>query len=305
MLILWIIALLLIILLLIGFYFATRILYPHKRSHAETHQIEKESGFMDVPSWDNLTREEVWIESPYGYRLYGVYIPSVGSHKTVVFSHGIAYTLHGSIKYLHQFRKRGFNVVLYDHRNHGRSGGRNTTFGYYEKFDLRAVVDWAMRKQGGGGIVGVHGESLGGSVALQYAAIDDRCAFVVSDCPFSDLKDLLLYRLHYDYHLPGGLFLPLAGFFCTVLSGMSFDAVSPLRDIRTLQVPVLLIHGKEDRYVPPEMSQRLYEAKHQGIRQLYVAPEARHADTFVKNPVEYEHQVDKFLTRIGMNSNES
>jgi fermentation-respiration switch protein FrsA (DUF1100 family) len=75
--------------------------------------------------------------------------------------------------------------------------------------------------------------------------------------------------------------------------------------MRVTQVPVLLIHGMEDRYVPPEMSQRLYNAKHQGVRQLYFMPEARHAEAFVKNPVDYEYQVDKFLTRIGMNADDS
>lgn len=305
MIILWILALLVLILLLLGFYFATRVLYPIRRSHAETFQIEKENGYVDVPEWDGLPKEEVWIPSPYGYQLYGVYIPVPGSHKTVVFSHGISYTFHGSIKYLYVFRKLGFNVLLYDHRFHGRSGGRNTTFGYYEKYDLKAVADWAFQKQGGAGIVGVHGESLGGAIALQYAAIDERAAFVVSDCSFSDLTELLKYRLDYDYHLPAPLFIPLADFFCTLLSGMSFSTVSPIRDVRILQLPVLFIHGKEDRYIPPEMSQRLFNAKVLGIRQIYLVPDARHADSFTKHPIEYEKQVDQFLTRLGMDSSTS
>ena len=49
-----------------------------------------------------------------------------------------------------------------------------------------------------------------------------------------------------------------------MLSGMSFDAVSPLRDIGEISLPVMLIHGVNDRYVPVQMSKDLYETKKKG-----------------------------------------
>ncbi len=287
------------ILLLIGYYFATRILHPHTRAHKETYQIEKENGYVAGDLWETLAREEIRIQSPYGYELFGYYIPYPKSQKTVVISHGIAYNLDGSIKFLHQFRKRGFNVLIYDHRNHGNSGGGNTTFGYYEKYDLKAVVDYAVQKQGGAGRIGIHGESMGGAIALQYGAIDDRCAFIITDCTFSDLRELLEYRLNYDYHLPGVLFLPLADLFCRILAGMPLSAVSPQRDVRHLQTPVLFIHGRDDRYVPAKMSQMLYGAKTEGVRQLYLVDGARHAEAYVHDPKTYEDRVDQFLAQLG------
>ncbi len=299
--IVWFLIVIIVILLLVGFYFATRILYPHTRSHEETYQIEKENGFLAGDRWETLTKEEILIPSSFGYNLFGIYIPSPNSHKTVVIAHGIAYTLDGSIKYMPLFRKRGFNVLIYDHRHHGKSGGKNTTLGYYEKHDLKAVVDFALQKLGGDGPVGVHGESMGAAIALQYGEIDTRPAFIIADCAFSDLRELLEYRLRHDYHLPGGIFIPLADLFCRVIAGMTLSAVSPQRDVRHYQTPILLIHGQEDRYVPAEMSKRIYAAKQEGIRHLYIVPDARHADAYIHDPREYENQVEQFLARIGLN----
>jgi uncharacterized protein len=295
-----VVALIVVIYLGAGFYFATQIIYPHKLSHQQTYQIEKEAGRLAEDQWNAYPKEEVWIDSPYGYKLYGLFVPYPGSHKTIILVHGITYTLFGAVKYIPLFYPRGFNVMLYDQRYHGRSGGKNCTFGYHEKYDLRAVTDWVYKRMGGGGIVGVHGESLGAAVVLQSAAVDERLAFVIADCPFSDLKKELTIRIHQDYHLPSGLFLPLVDFFCTILSGMSFDTVSPLCDMREVTTPILFIHGKNDDYIPPEMSSEMYRAKNKGVREIFLAPEAGHAESFWTNKAEYNQVVGQFFTRIGM-----
>ncbi len=293
-------ALLFVILFGIGFYLTTKLIYPNTLTHEETIQKETEAGRLNLSEWNRYTREEVSIESPYGYRIYGIFVPHPGSHKTVIIAHGISYTLIGSIRYLPLFYQRGFNVMLFDERYHGRSGGKNCTFGYYEKYDLKAVTDWVYQRMGGGGIVGVHGESLGAAIALQAAAIDERLAFIIADCAYSDLKKLLTYRLAFDFHLPAAIFLPVADFICTLMTGMSFDTVSPLRDVRTLGAPVLFIHGQDDHYIPPVMSQEMYHAKTNGIRELYLAPGARHAESFNNNRSEYNQMVGQFLARLGM-----
>lgn len=294
-----IIILIFLVYLLVGFYLTTRLIYPQRPAHVETYKSEIESGCLDRETWEALPRQEVWIDSPYGYKIYGQYIPSPGSHQTVVIAHGITSNLVRSAKYVPLFYGRGYNVLIYDERFHGKTGGKNCTYGYYEKYDLRAVVDWAFF-QSGGGYVGLHGESMGAAIVLQEAAIDDRLSFVIADCPYSDLKRLLSTRLAYDYHLPPALFLPITDFLTTLLTGMSFDTVSPQRDIPAIVTPILFIHGQEDRYIPPEMSREMYYAKTNGVRELYLAPGAGHAESFQRNPADYSQAVSRFLERLGM-----
>jgi fermentation-respiration switch protein FrsA (DUF1100 family) len=300
MLLLWIILLILVFFAAAGIYFALRILKPNVQSAELSYQKKILTDRSINEYYQALVKQEVWIPSPYGYKLHGIYLSLEGSHKTVVITHGIETTLFASVKYVELFRSSGFNVLLYDLRNHGSSGGKNTTFGYYEKYDLRAVVEWAFMRTGPGGLVGTMGESLGGAISIQHAAIDSRVAFCIAASSFSDFKQLLIYRFKFEFKLPVFPFLQLANFMTAMLSGMSFDAVSPLRDIVEISLPVMLIHGADDRYIPVQMSKDLYEAKKKGIRSIYLAQNAGHADSFTVNREEYTQQVRSFLGKIGM-----
>lgn len=296
----WIILLLLVFFSAAGTYFALQVLKPRTQSLEESFLAEIRSGKFSEEYYRSLKWQEIWIPSSYGYKLHGLYLPVEGSRKTVVMSHGIETTRFSCVKFVELFRSMGFNILLYDLRNHGGSGGKNTTFGYYEKYDLRAVVEWAFMQLGAGGYVGTLGESLGGAISIQNAAIDPRLAFCIAISSFSDLRQLFEYRFKYEYKLPIFPFLQLADLMTTLLSGMSFDAVSPVRDIREVQMPVLLIQGENDRYVPASMSRELYEAKVKGIRSLYLAKDAGHADPFLINREEFTRQVCSFLGRIGL-----
>jgi len=300
MLLLWIIFLLLIFFVAAGTYFALRILKPNVQSAKQSYQEKILADKFTNDFYQPLVKQEVWIPSLYGYQLHGIYLPLEGSHKTVVITHGIETTLFASVKYVELFRSLGFNVLIYDLRHHGSSGGKNTTFGYYEKYDLRAIVDWAFMRTGPGGLVGTMGESLGGAIAMQHAAIDTRPAFCIAASSFADFRQMLIYRFKYEFKLPVFPFLQLANFMTTIISGMSFESVSPLRDIQEISLPVLLIHGAEDRYVPAQMSKDLFEAKKKGIRSIYLAQNAGHADSFTNNKEEYTQQVRSFLEKIGM-----
>jgi uncharacterized protein len=287
-----------ILILMVGVYFAILIVYPKTWKVEAAYRKLVEDGKLDEAGYYALPKQEVFIRSPYGYILYGIFVPVEGSNKTVVIAHGITVTLYHSLKYLNLFRKRGYNVLVYEHRNHGRSGKKNTTYGYYEKHDLRAIVDYVFTKSGPGAKVGTMGESLGAAVVLQHSAIDPRISFVVADCPYSDLTELMKYHAWIDYHMPAFPFLYIADLFCWIFTGMTFAKVSPIQDIATVETPILWIHGQEDTYVPTHMSIDMYHAKIKGIKKLYLAPEAGHAASIWSNPAEYDRQLGDFLVEI-------
>lgn len=286
-----------VVLTAVGIYFSNVAIYPRRKSVQQTYDMEVEPGKIVPAEFEALPREEVHIRSPYGYDLYGLYFPLPGARKTVIICHGITYTLYGSVKYMGMFRRRGYNVLLYDHRYHGRSGGPNCSFGYYEKHDLKAVVDWVLARVGADSLVGTHGESMGAAIALQHAALDPRLAFVVADCPFASAEEQFAYRLRVEYHLPAFPLIPLASLITKLRAGWWFHEVSPLRVIEQVQTPVLFAHGQDDDYIPPQASERMYDRK-PGLKRLYLAPHARHAEAYWNNQEEYDRQVGEFLAVV-------
>lgn len=139
---------------------------------------------------------------------------------------------------------------------------------------------------------------MGAAISLQHAAIDPRVDFVISDCAFADLISLLRFRMKTDYHLPGVLLLPIASLMAFFKNGLLFQHVHPAKDLEQVTKPILFIHGEIDRYIPPSHAQRLYDAKSNGFRKLYLSPNAKHAESLVTNPDEYDQQVGDFLAEI-------
>jgi uncharacterized protein len=291
-----VIVLLLVITLLASGYYLTRVaIYPKVFPSDVVYQGEIEKGRLHENVLQSWLKQDVRIQSPNGYELSAQYFPIEDSKKTVILSHGITMCGYQMLFFLPIFRDHHFNVLVYDLRNHGKSGGRNTTFGFYEKHDLKAVVDWAFEQLPPGGTVGTMGLSLGAGTSLQHAAIDPRITFIIADCPYSNLYDLFRFRLKEDYRLPAFPVLTIGQLFFWLSTGARYQDISPRDVAGRIEAPLLLIHGENDTYVPPEMSIEVYERKAVGYRKLWLAPGSEHAVSLDDHPHEYRQVVKGFL----------
>ena len=186
---------------------------------------------------------------------------------TIVWLHGVADN-HGSAAGLvDRFVPRGFDLVAYDSRAHGYSGGEVCTYGFYEKDDLARVVDTIEP-----GPIVLIGDSLGGAVALQEAAQDPRITAVVAAETFSDLRSVATERAPRVF-TPGVI---RRAFQRAAKEGhFDIDAVSPVRAAAGIHVPVLLIHGDADVDTRPDHSRRIFAAV-TGPKRLILVPGGTH-----------------------------
>ncbi|GER66099.1 alpha/beta hydrolase [Weizmannia acidilactici] len=283
----------------LGFYISEQVMHMRKKDEHLIIDREVAAKRLDLEAYASLPKEEVWILSPFGYMLKSVWVkPYPDSKKFMIFCHGVTENKMNSIKYMNVFLKRGFNAILYDHRRHGESGGKSTSYGYYEKFDLKAVVDALLAREGEDIFFGIHGESMGAATLLLYAGqLCDRADFYIADCPFSSFRTQLIQEFTHEAKLPGKWFFPLADLFVRIRDGYSLRHVSPIDVVDRIRKPVLFIHSAKDDYILPEMTKALYEKK-RGPKQLFIAENGAHAQSFNLNREQYEKAVDEFLENI-------
>jgi pimeloyl-ACP methyl ester carboxylesterase len=193
---------------------------------------------------------------------------AVGSPRaTVVYLHGVADNRTSAVGWIERLAAHGFDVVAYDSRGHGESGGNACTYGYFEKQDLARVLG-TLRP----GPIVLIGTSLGGAVALQEAATDRRVTAIVAVETFADLRSVATERA--PAILPPWL---IRRAFATAerVGHFDVDAVSPRRAAAAIRVPVLLVHGQADVDTRPEHSRRVFEAL-AGPKELVLVPGAGH-----------------------------
>lgn len=270
-------------------------MYMKKKADEFIVNREKQAGRYNPIEFENLPKEEVLISSPFGYNLKAIVIEPHPHNHYMIISHGVTENKINSIKYMNLFLKRGFNAVIYDHRRHGESGGRTTSFGHYEKFDLQAVIDWLKDAKGPNIQIGIHGESMGAATMLLYAGmIEDGADFYIADCPFSDFKEQLSHLLKKGMKLPPKVILPVADLVLRMRQKYSIKDVSPISVIENIKNPILFIHSQKDDFILPTMSEALFERK-TGPKKLYIASNGVHAQSLNENKDDYEKAIDEFL----------
>lgn len=281
----------------LGLYFTNRLMYMKKKDEDFILQREKEAGRYNPDEFESLPKRIVDIPSPFGYTIKAVLVEPHQSNRYIIISHGVTETKINSIKYANLFLERGFNALIYDHRRHGESGGKTTSFGHYEKFDLKTVVDWLKLDKGPNLELGIHGESMGAATMLLYAGLlDDGADFYIADCPFSDFKEQLAYLIKKDFKLLPELLLPIGDALLRLRDKYSIRNVSPISVIENIKHPILFIHSEKDDFILPSMTKDLFEQK-KGPKMLYLAANGRHAQAFNENRADYERVIDEFLQK--------
>jgi uncharacterized protein len=186
---------------------------------------------------------------------------------TLVYLHGIADNRTSAINVVRRFGPRGFDVVAYDSRAHGESDGDVCTYGFFEKDDLRRVLDSLDP-----GPVVLMGSSLGAAVALQEAADDRRVTVVVAAETFSDLRTIARERAPFFFT---SSIINRAFRLAEERAHFTVDQVSPARSAQKIVAPVLLVHGASDVDTPPAHSERVFAAL-TGVKKLFLVPAAQH-----------------------------
>ena len=236
------------------------------------------------PDRIGLPYEIVHYPSLNGRTLYGLYFPAVGPAKgVIVHFHGNYGNVSNHFPLALFLVRQGFDVLAFDYEGYGASEGNPTPQHLLE--DGIASVQYAQGRDKTLK-VGVFGQSLGGSTAIQIAAQEPLVKAAVIEAAFSGQRAMgraVLKRSVWLWPL-----YPLAPLFLSA----HYDAINAVAHIAPR--PILFIHGDADTVVPVSMSKALFEAA-QDPKELWIVPGAGHLECHKQDPAAYEKRIALFF----------
>ena len=196
-------------------------------------------------------------------------------------------------------RENGINTLVVDQRGHGLSGGHTLTLGVKERRDCLSWIDYALARFGNNVVITLAGVSMGAATVLMAAGLGlpENVKGIIADSPYTTPKEMLL-RVGRDNHIPIWLVYPLVAAAATFFGGFRLTDASALDAVSHTHVPILFIHGEDDRFVPKEMSEELAKAC-AGHAERVTFPGAAHGISYVADPARYADTVLRFLLFCG------
>ncbi len=249
---------------------------------------------------DQLPYEQVYITARDGTRMAARYYEFHPGGPVQIQMHG--YRGNSLREYAGGFQMAqnyGYNALVTDERAHGLSGGHIITFGIRERYDCLDWVNYVNSRFGGVPII-LSGVSMGAATVLMASELDlpENVKCITADCPYSS-PGAIIKKVCRDMKLPAFLAYPLVALGALLFGGFRIWECSAVAAVRHSKVPIHIIHGDDDRFVPCEMSREILAAAN-CTKRLITVPGAGHGLSYLMDPAAYEEAFGRFLRESGI-----
>lgn len=222
--------------------------------------------------------EDIFFEAADGVRLSAWFFPADESSRrrdmAIIICHGNGGNISHRLPLCQALLGTGVNVLVFDYRGYGRSGGGLGEEGTY--LDAQAAHGW-LRRRGLSKII-AFGESLGGGVASELALRENITGLMLSNT-FTSIADMGAEMFP---------FLPVRRF-----NTIKYDTLARLPRIK---IPVAVMHSREDEVVPFRHAERNFAAANEP--KLFWETRGLHNETLAVDSGRYVAGVEKLLAMI-------
>ena len=189
----------------------------------------------------------------------------------------------------------GRSALIIDQRACGTSEGNVISFGINESKDCRSWVDHMIRRFGPEVKILLTGISMGASTVLLAAGeeLPENVVGLLADCGYTDAKSMIK-RAAEMLKLPGGLTYPFARLGGRIFGGFDLNRAAPMDVISRCRLPLMIVHGEGDAFVPCSMSRTMFEA-YQGPKVLFTVPKAGHGLSYLDDMEGYLQTYREFF----------
>ncbi len=253
-----------------------------------------------IDEMNNIPYEEVVITSFDGKKLYGRYYHVSDEAPLQIEFHGYRGTairdFCGGNKLA---REMGHNTLAVDQRANGKSGGVTITFGLKERKDCLCWIDYACKRFGKEKEIYLSGVSMGATTVIMASGenLPANVKGIIADSPFSSPEDII-FCVTKDMGYPPKLAMPFIRLGARLFGGFNLRETTAAEAVKRANVPILIIHGEEDLFVPCKMSEEIYNARPDKITRK-TFEKAGHGLSYIEHTQSYEQAVLQFLNSIG------
>jgi len=249
-----------------------------------------------TPTTLGLDWEPLECRTEDSCRLVGWAVTPPRPRGTVAIFHGLRQNRTQTLSRTAFLAAAGYRCVAFDHRAHGESSGKRTSFGYHERRDVGAVLD-LLRDRWPTGPHAALGISMG-AAAVCFAG--DRARHldaVVLESVYHDVGSAFVSRIGTKFPAWFKRLSKGAIWLTERRLGVRLQQLAPVEHVGNLApAPVFLLTGEEDAHAPPADAERLLE-RCRGPRELWLAPRAGHMDMHEVGGTAYEGRILGFLDR--------
>lgn len=191
----------------------------------------------------------------------------------------------------------GHNVLLVDQRAHGKSEGHDICFGIKERYDCLQWINYARIRFGADIPIILSGVSMGASTVLMITEFEvpDNVVCIIADSPYST-PEAIIRKVCGDMKINHKLAYPFVKAGAKMFAHLDLSEADTLRAVKNAKIPILIIHGEADRFVPCDMSREIMEAAPDYIERETFA-EAGHGISYMKDAKRYEKVIKKFIEK--------
>lgn len=246
-------------------------------------------------NWFLVEAENINVMTNNGVKVHGLLVKAEErSHKYALLCHGYKECADDMGYQAYKFRKMGYNVIAVDGRGSGKTDGKYIGMGWLEHKDLCGFINYVLSQDAQAQIL-LYGVSMGAAEVMMTAGekLPVNVKAIVEDCGYTSVWDEFAYSLRSIFHLPPVPLLNCISLYSKLVTGVGFKEASAVKALKTSKIPILMIHGSDDDFVPFEMLDELYEAA-AGEKEKLVVKGAKHIQSDIIAPELYWTTIKNF-----------
>lgn len=253
----------------------------------------------NVNYFENVDKDEVYVESFDKLKLKGYFVSGGNNKKVLIFFHGFKSSYKTDLTNAKQYIDAGYSLLTIEHRAHGGSEGKYITFGVLERYDCLSWINYVINRFGSDVEILLVGVSMGASTIMMASGLNlpSQVKGMIADCGFTTPKQEISYCIKHYYHLPVFL-VNILNLYCRVFAKFSLSGASCKEALAKSNIPILMVHGDGDDFVPYSCSLENYSACNMNNKELLTIKCDVHAASYLENTDLYLEKIHNFLNSI-------